>query len=200
MSRTSSTTTSTICSAENTSATCGDMIDNDCDGLADCQDPECAGLFTCPPARKDPTSIVFGRNGKLDRLKGHAKLTMAATDIEALPVGILLGDLNGVIYRDALPAGALDASPKGTFYKFRNSAARSTGGMYDLKIKYNGESYTFGFTSYGHGLEQRATDSHMRLQFYVGTDANAAADGRVFITIDTPWSKTPNGWRAPKDH
>ena len=176
------------------------MIDNDCDGLPDCADPDCAGVFPCPPARKDPTSIVFGRNGKLDRLKGHAKLTMAATDVAALPVGILLSDNSGTIYRDGLPANVLSASPKGTIYKFRNAAARTAGGMYDLKIKKNNdnESYTFGFTSYGD--VSGATDSHMRLQFYVGNDAAAAADGRVFITINTPWTKTPNGWRAPKDH
>jgi hypothetical protein len=32
----------------------------------------------------------------------------------------------------------------------------------------------------------------MRVQFYVGD--------RVFITIDSPWKRTPSGWKAPKDH
>jgi hypothetical protein len=40
----------------------------------------------------------------------------------------------------------------------------------------------------------------MRLQFYLGEDANAAQDGRIFITLEAPWKQTPNGWRAPKDH
>ena len=32
----------------------------------------------------------------------------------------------------------------------------------------------------------------MRVQFYIGDT--------VFITIDTPWARTPRGWKAPKDH
>ena len=199
---TTSTTTTTVCSPqpENTSPTCGDMIDNDCDGAVDCADPDCSGIFPCPRASKDPTIIVFGSRGRLDRMRGHAKLAMTGVNLAALPVSVLLSDLRGPIYSDGLPAGALSASPKGTIFRFRNAAARSSGGMYDLKIKKNndGSTYTFSFTSYGD--LSRATDSHMRLQFYVGDDANAARDGRVFITLDTPWTKTPNGWRAPKDH
>jgi len=72
--------------------------------------------------------------------------------------------------------------------------------MYSGKIKKNsdGVSYTFSFTSYGD--LSRATDANMRLQFYIGDDPNAAADGRIFITLNTPWTKTSTGWRAPKDH
>ncbi len=199
---TTSTTTTIACSPtpENTSPTCGDMIDNDCDNLIDCADPDCAGIFPCPPAAKDPTIIQFGRSGRLDRMHGHAKLTMATVDLTKFPVNVLLSDLQGVIYTDGLPAGALSPNSKGSIFLFRNSAAKTTGGMADVKIKKNkdGATYTFSFTTYGD--LSRATDSHMRLQFYIGDDDNAARDGRIFITIPTPWSRTPNGWRAPKDH
>ena len=68
-----------------------------------------------------------------------------------------------------------------------------------MKIKQNGNtSYTFSFTAYGD--LSAATDPNMRLQFYLGVDANAARDGRIFITLPKPWTRTPTGWRAPKDH
>jgi hypothetical protein len=35
-------------SPEGELATCGDGIDNDCDGLVDCNDPNCSGVGTCP--------------------------------------------------------------------------------------------------------------------------------------------------------
>ena len=34
--------------AEGDPATCGDGIDNDCDGYADCADPNCSGVGSCP--------------------------------------------------------------------------------------------------------------------------------------------------------
>ena len=75
-----------------------------------------------------------------------------------------------------------------------------TAGCIQLKVKKNkdGTSYTFSFASYGD--LSRAIDADMRLQFYIGDDPGTAQDGRLFITIDKPWTKTPTGWRAPKDH
>jgi hypothetical protein len=35
-------------SAENTPAACSDGIDNDCDGVVDCSDPDCSGVGSCP--------------------------------------------------------------------------------------------------------------------------------------------------------
>jgi hypothetical protein len=176
------------------------MVDNDGDGLVDCADPDCALVFPCLVASKDPTIIQFGGAGRLDSIRGHAKLEMAPVDITAMPVSVLLSNPTGRIYADGLPAGALTASPSGTTFLFRNSDARTNGGMYSLKIKKNRDNstYTFGFTSYG--VLSAATDPNMRLQFYIGDDANAARDGRIFITLDQAWTRTPRGWRAPKDH
>jgi hypothetical protein len=163
-------------------------------------DPDCFLIFPCPPAKKDPTMIRYGRAGGLDMIRGHAKLEMAPTDLAATPVSVLLTDLRGAIYSDGLPAGALSGDAGGRIFRFRNAAARTEGGMYAVKIKRNrdGVTYTFSFTSYGD--LSAATDENMRLHFYVGTDDAAASDGRIFVTLDAPWRQTPNGWRAPKDH
>ena len=197
----STTTSTTLCvpTPENTSEACGNMVDDDCDMLIDCADPDCIDIFPCPPAKKDPTIIRFGREGSLGLLRGHAKLEMAPVDLGAMPVSVLLTNPNGVIYEGGLPAGALTTT-NGTIFRYQNSAARFDGGIYKLKIKKNSDrvSYTFSFSSYAD--LSAATDPGMRLQFYIGDDENVARDGRNFITIDTPWTRTPRGWRAPKDH
>jgi len=184
---------------ENASPVCSDMIDNDCDGLIDCADPDCNNILPCNPAKKDPTIIKFG-NGPLDLLRGHAKLERAPVDVLSMAVGILLTNLQGSIYSDTLPAGALTANASGTSFWYRNTNARTAGGISNLKIKQSrdGTSYAFKFASYAD--LSAATTPDMRLQFYLGEDANAAQDGRIFITLEAPWKQTPHGWRAPKDH
>ena len=198
----SSTTTTTQCvptGPENTSATCSDMIDNDCNGLTDCQDPSCTAISPCPPARKDPTVIKFGPGGAPDVMRGHAKLDMAPVDITTMSVGILLSNTRGPIYSGSLTAGALTPSASGTVFRYSNPDARTSGGIYALKIKRNRTpNYTFSFTTYAD--LSAATDPLMRLQFYIGEDPNAARDGRIFITNDDPWRRLPNGWKAPRDH
>ena len=168
------------------------MIDNDCDGLVDCADPDCQ---PCPPARKDPTVIKFSRTG-LDLLRGHVVLQMTPVDIASMQIGLLLSNPSDVIYRGVVPAGSLTAS--GTAFRYSNPDARSAGGIYSLRIvQYrDGSAYRVNFTAYGD--LSAATDPAMRLQAYVGVgDAPAA---RPFITTDIPWVQTPTGWRAPKDH
>ncbi len=36
------------CVAAPEAAACGDMVDNDCDGITDCRDPDCSGVGACP--------------------------------------------------------------------------------------------------------------------------------------------------------
>jgi hypothetical protein len=166
------------------------MEDDDCDLLVDCDDPDCNEIEPCPPAKKDPTDIRFGPG--LDRLRSKAVLEMVPVDLSTVRVGILLSNATTVLYRVEIPGSLLTSRGNGSIFSYRNLAARTEGGLYSLKLrKQRGDrGYAFSTTSYAD--LSAATDSHMRVQFYVG-DA-------VFITIDTPWKQTPNGWRAPKDH
>src|SRR5215813_14746732 len=111
---------------ENTSAACSDMMDNDCDGLIDCADPDCAGLGFCVPFRKDPTIITFLPG--LDSLRGHGKFGLAAVDLTAEPVSILLTQPAATIYSGTLRAGALTPNATGTSFAYSNVAARTSGG------------------------------------------------------------------------
>jgi hypothetical protein len=175
------------------------MVDDDCDGLIDCFDPDCTGVFPCPRARNNPALIRFGRSGRLDQVSGHAVLDMAPVNLTTMAVAVLLSNRNGSIYSGELPAGALSPRANGRLFQFRNRDARAEGGIYRVMIRKNqGNSYTFNFTSYGD--LSAATDPNMRLQFYIGNDEDAAREGRVFITIDAPWRQTPFGWNAPRDH
>jgi hypothetical protein len=174
------------------------MQDDDCDGLTDCMDPDCTNVTPCRPARKDPTLIKFSRNGGLDLLRGHATLDMAPVDVNTQTVGVLLANQTATLYIDSLPPGSFVPGPSGTIFRFRNPDARYTGGLYSVKIKQrrDGSAYTFSFSAYADlsAAEAGDADPLMQLQFYIGlTD-------RPFITIDTPWTRTPSGWRAPKDH
>jgi hypothetical protein len=184
---TSTTTTQCVPSPE----ICNDQIDNDCDGLTDCLDPDCNNTPPCPPAPNDPTVITFSRTGGLDRIKGHATVDPGPTDFTQVSVGILLSKDGGNIYGFTLDAGLLTTLTGKTF-RYRNPDARANGGVYSVKIKQRKVGYSFGFASYAD--LSGADTKFMRLQFYVGGEA------KPFITNNLPWTQTPTGWRAPKDH
>lgn len=170
------------------------MMDNDCDTLVDCDDPDCNGQPPCPTAKKDPTDIRF--TSGLDRLRSKAVLEMLPVDLSTVDVGILLTSTKGgtseVIYQVEIPGSSLQNVFHGNVYRYRDAAARTHGGLALLKIKKQRDGRAYSFSTVSYGDMSKATDPHMRVQFYVGQ--------AVFITIDSPWTKTPSGWRAPKDH
>jgi hypothetical protein len=204
---TTSTTTSTSSSTTSTTLVCipmpedcSNMIDDDCDNLVDCLDPDCPpNGMPCPIAKKDPTDIRFAPG--MDRLRSKAVLEPpdgAPVDLSSVNVGILLTNPNGTLYRVEIP-GSLLTPPDGNVRRFRNLAARTdpNGGLYEMKVKRQrgGNGYSVSTISYAD--LSGATDPQMRVQFYLGD--------QVFITIDTPWKligspQKPIGWRAPKDH
>ena len=116
---------------------------------------------------------------------------MVPVDIGGTRVGILLSNPQGVLYEVALPGGALTGSSSGKIFRYRNSAARTSGGLYSLKLKQQ-KTGGYAFSSISYADLTAATDPNMRVQFYVGDV--------VFITTEAPWKQLPQGWRAPKDH
>jgi hypothetical protein len=166
------------------------MVDNDCDLLVDCADSDCDSMPPCPIAKKDPTDIRYTPG--LDRLRSKAVLEMAPVDLSTVDVGILVSDPSKVLYQVEIPGSALVSSGGGQFFRYRNNAARTAGGLYSLKIKKQRRSDAYSFSTTSYADLSAATDARMRVQFYVGE--------KVFITLDIPWTRTPSGWRAPKDH
>jgi hypothetical protein len=202
---TSNTTTTSVTSTTSTTVcvpvqeNCSNMVDDDCDGLVDCLDPDCPpNGMPCPTAKKDPTDIRFTPG--LDRLRTKAVLEMPQIDLTTVNVGVLLTNPNQTLYSAERSGSVLHHN--GKIWRFTDVSARTspTGGLYSLKIKEHrdGNGYSASAISYADlsAAEGPAGDpkklERMRVQFYIGDV--------VFITIDTPWARTPTGWRAPKDH
>jgi cysteine-rich repeat protein len=163
---------------------CGNMIDDDGDGLIDCLDGDCP---PCLPIEKDPGLIKFGPEGAgHDVLMVHGALSPAAPlDVANEAVGILLTSSSGVIYQVELPAGALQESSS-MLFKYRNRdalLARSGVWKIDVHRRRRG-GYTFRIKAYGD--LSAATDAFMTVQWHVG--------GEVFVN-SSAWEKTTRGWK-----
>jgi len=173
------------------------MLDDDCDRLIDCTDPDCVGVSPCPSIKKDPTMILFGVSGGRDMLRSNGKLPMSTSiDFGQQQVGWLLSNGRGEIYRATLEAGDLVPLANGKMFKFVDPSARSSAGMRGgitvakIKLLRDGSGYSYSMTAYSD--LSAATDAAMALQVYVG-------ERRPFIMSDV-WTQIPRGWRAPKDH
>jgi hypothetical protein len=201
---TSTSTTTTIPGCVPVPEDCSNMIDDDCDNLIDCLDttdcpPDPPGVLPCPTAKKDPTDIRFLPG--LDRLRTKAVLEMPQVDLSTVNVGILLTNPNGKLFSAEEPGNVPQRNPNSKIWRFTDVGARTspTGGLYSLKIKahrdgngYSASAISYADLSAAESLADVDTLKHMRVQFYIGE--------KVFITIDTPWARTPSGWKAPKDH
>jgi len=192
------------------------MIDNDCNGLIDCDDPACAicvggtnagqpcntpqtssacttagGMCECPPILKDPTTIKFGPPGAgLDQFKSHGRAILpAGLDVAGSEVGWLLTNANGAIYSAVIPAGTLTPSAHGSLFLYTNKDAKLHGGIYKAKIKITHLGTYYGYRVESYGDISRATDPVMSLQYYIGNQPTSA------IHTET-WKRTRSGWAA----
>jgi hypothetical protein len=173
--------------------TCTDGLDNDCDGLIDCQDPGCVDQAPeCAPLRQDPARIVF-REGLPDRFTAHGII-----DAQGIPMDptseevfvLLADDAGGVIYAGSLISG--DFTPTDTAgrrLKFSDRPAMQGAGKrfglsrFSLRYSPKTDSWKFAFAAYGD--LSGATSPNMKLQVQVGS--------RGFLS-HAPWRQTATGW------
>jgi hypothetical protein len=191
-------------------------MDNDCDNLVDCDDPDCphacqggtadgqecasaaglaactdgGGICRCPPIQKDPTLIKFGRTPGMDRLTSHGRITIpGAVDVLGSEVGWALSNGAGLIWTDSLPAGTLTANNRLTVFNYKNLAARQTGGIARVTIRITHHGLLYGYKVEAYGDMSKANDPNMSIQFYVGNQSTAAIHREA-------WKKIPGGWKA----
>jgi hypothetical protein len=202
---TSSTTSTTTPNCIPVPEDCDNTVDDDCDGLIDCLDPDCVRVDPCPTAKKDPTDIRFGERPSLDRLRSKAILqvpALASVDLCTAELAVLLTNPHGAVHSERIRGSVFQPCNTGTLFRYRNLAARTdpNGGLYKLKLRKLKDKSGFAFSTISYA-DLAATNGpvgapgnleYMRVQFYIGDS--------VFITLDNPWKRTPTGWRAPKDH
>jgi hypothetical protein len=175
-----------------TEAVCNDMADDDCDGVVDCDDPDCVGIDTCPPIKRDPSRIVFGPPGGLDLFTSHGRVEPTEPiDPGTVEVGWMVSNGRGPVYRGALIPGDLTANRKRNRFVFKDSGARSGQakrfGIYRAKIRITRRGTSYGYKIKAYGDLSAATDPDMVVQFYIGD--------QVWVH-DEPWIPRGNGWRS----
>ena len=160
---------------------CNDLLDNDGDGLVDCEDPDCG---SCPPIQRDPAAIVL-RPGRTDLLKIQGGITPSAPlDPASVPTGLLMTNANGVIYRVVLPAGALQPIGHGHFRYTNKLAPRSpTGGLYKIDMFLRDGIWHLKIAAYAD--LSAATLPTMAAQFLAGE--------QVYLN-KSEWRRRANGW------
>lgn len=193
------------------------MIDNDCDELIDCIDPDCSptrcaggtengepcstdgdimactdggGVCQCPAIRKDPTMIRFGRFGRLDEFKSHGRLIVpSGLDIVGSEVGWLLSNDRGRIYGVVLPPGSFASNLNGTSFRYRDGKAKTLGGIRKARIRVSNQGRTYSYWVEAYGDMSAATDPNMAIQVYLGTPMTTAIHSEA-------WVRTGYGWKA----
>ncbi|HLK09799.1 MAG TPA: DUF4215 domain-containing protein [Candidatus Binatia bacterium] len=160
---------------------CNDLIDNDGDGLIDCEDPDCAA---CPLIQRDPAAIQF-RPGRTDLLKIQGGITPSRPlDPSAVAIGLLMTNANGPIYRAVLAPGALRPVGRGHFQYVSKDAARSpTGGLYKIDMFLRDGIWHLKIKAYGN--LSAATLPTMAAQFLAGD--------QVYMN-KSEWRLRSNGW------
>jgi hypothetical protein len=168
---------------------CNNMIDDDCDGLVDCDDVLSCPQ-PCPNIHKDPSTIRFGQNGALDIFKSHGRVDPeGSVDMTTSSVGWVLSNARGVIWSGMLSPSDFVSNATGTSFRYKNIDAKTTRGIYKAKIRISRGGTSYGFKVQAYGDLSAATDANMSIQFYLGTTPKAYVHSE-------PWTRTKTGWKA----
>jgi cysteine-rich repeat protein len=165
---------------------CADQMDNDGDGLIDCQDPSCPCSQIIDVCHHPcTTQIVFKKKG-LDYIRLRAAFKpLTAVNPGSEDVGILITNANGTVLNVTLPAGTLVMSGVQT-WKAKINSAKTTGGVYTITVWIQPDgTVRFDVRAYA-AMKAVATLPLMTTQIRVGND-EAVATGT--------WTQQGNGWR-----
>jgi hypothetical protein len=162
---------------------CTDGTDNDGDGLIDCLDPDCP---VCPPPKKDPATIKFGRIPGTDRFKAHGSLQSANEDLTFDPatesVTVVLSNARTIILRATLTPGMMTSKVTGSA-DFRDRTFAAADGLYRMKIRTRRGLWVFSILA--RGDYSVATDPQMNLSINVGSQS---------VSATRNWAPKTYGW------
>src|SRR5262249_50197867 len=135
------------------------------------------------PICDDPSKINF--NEFVDRIDVHGRLVSpGSVDFSSeMFVLQLVDSKKAVVFRASLHGGDLVGTPGGKVFRYKNKAAKATGGAYSVKIKRVAGTYRTTATAYGN-LYNAGGD--MLTQFFSGSDSWIAQG---------VWQHTVKGWR-----
>jgi len=162
---------------------CNDMIDNNGDGLIDCQDAACRATIGCSDFNNDPGRITLRQRPYLDVLRVHGHFS-SATPLDPIAdgVGILLANANGDVFRVNLQPGDMVVRGKG-IWSFHSSAAAGAGGVASLQIVKQHNLYLVYLLAYGDLTA--ATVPAMYFEIVAGGEVGWR---------EADWTRTSNGW------
>lgn len=175
---------------------CLDQIDNDGDGLVDCDDPQCGCLqITNVCQHPCPGKITFRT-----KRPNHDKFGFDASfiptqlfDPATTTLGVTLTNANGIIWSAMLLPG--DLARKGDKWTFKDKTAKTgpglRGGIYQLKLKErpdaNPQDGLWRVKIRAFADLDLATLADMTVQVIVGNEA---------FERSATWTQTKKGWRV----
>ena len=189
---------------------CNNLVDDDGDGMVDCNDPGCdpntraticdegcTNDLVCELVKDDPATIRYDWSGKPDVLQLHGRFELHdALNPTIEGVTFEISNEQGAIYRAFLDASLLRSNANGTRYKFLDKTAKQlgqsgiAGGLYKVGLirrDFDGVPYvTFRIRAYGDF--KFATKVQMTTQVSVGTATGA-------LTAD--WTPVTGAWKLP---
>jgi len=194
---------------------CDNMLDDDANGLIDCEDPFCEAFNTSNPfcgglcmegaclvVRRDPAVIKVPRDGKIGYFRMHGRVDLDGRSVDPVGqgFGISLSNSQGQFWSASLGPGDMVPQGRGNRrFRYRDRAARDTGGgdrsgLYKVSTRFRrvnrADAYTFTIQAYSDNFAL-ATEALMITQLY-------GVGGVAILTAE--WKKTGRGWRLLNVH